>query len=415
MERICVLDFQSALKKILDCQEGGKTQWVDLSQAQGRVLGEDVISPMDLPLFDNSAMDGFAVLTSDLAKASLDHPVSLNIIETIWAGKTPERVLRSGDCVRIMTGARIPHGASAVVMKEKVSTEKDRVLFSAPAKPGENIRYRGEEIHRDDLLLKAGIPLTPAAIGLLTSVGMHQVAVVSLPKVAIIPTGSELVSPGGELSGSQIYESNSYALAAAVAQMGLLAQVFPPVRDDPPLLREILGQALATFSHVLVTGGVSVGDFDHSRNIFSELGVAEIFWQVAQKPGKPLYFGRHGKTSVFGLPGNPASTLTCFYEYVFPALKKSSGHLFSENRSEGYGCEEFLARLENDVKKKPGLMTFLRGVTKRSSDGSLTVRVLPGQESHKMSSFAASDVIILTAEFVESLPADSWVRVHKTA
>lgn len=410
-----MLDFQTALEKILDCQESGEAQGLDLNKAHGHVLAETVVSPVDLPLFNNSAMDGYAIRIEDLAKASPESPVTLNVIETVWAGKIPERVLRSGDCARIMTGAMLPQGADAVVMKEKVCVQGDHTVFMTSVKPGENIRRRGEEIHHDDVLLGTGTHLTPAAIGLLASVGINQITVVSLPKIAIIPTGNELVSPGAELSGAQIYESNSYALAAAAAQMGLVAHVFPPVNDDPQILRKTLKQVLMTYSHVLVTGGVSVGDFDHGKTIFSELGVSEIFWQVAQKPGKPLYFGRHGKTSVFGLPGNPASTLTCFYEYVFPALRKSSGCLFSGSRSGGWGCEKSLVQLENDVTKKPGLMVFLRGVTKTSPDGGLTVRVLQGQESHKMSSFSVSDVIVLADELKENIPAGSWVQIHKIA
>lgn len=413
-----MLDFQSALKKILEFQDCGDAQEISLDKAslvkaQGRVLAQDVVSPIDLPVFDNSAMDGFAVILGDLVDASLEAPVTLNVVEAVWAGKTPEAILHSGDCVRIMTGAMITQGADAVVMKEKVRAEGNHVVFSAPTKPGENIRRCGEEIRRGDLLLKAGTSLTPAAMGLLASVGINQVSVVSLPKIAIIPTGSELTLPGEKLFGAQIYESNSYALAAAINQIGLTSQVFPPVRDDPHLLRDVFKQALTTCSYVLVTGGVSVGDFDHGKNIFSELGVTEIFWQVAQKPGKPLYFGRRGTTNVFGLPGNPASTLTCFYEYVLPALRKSSGVPFSENRSGGWGCEESLAQLENDVKKKPGFMTFLRGLTKTLPDGRLSVRVLQGQESHKMSSFAVSDVIVLVDESTEYLPEGSRVRIHK--
>lgn len=400
-----MLSVDEARRKILDAQPVGVVMAMPLSACFGLVLAEGVSSRVNLPVFDSSAMDGFAVRSADTVSAGTDATVTLVETEEIWAGKTPEKEVLPRCAARIMTGAKMPAGADAVVMREDVECRDGKVTLKKPARQGDHVRKTGEELRAGDTVLREGIVLNAAAIAVLAACGVTPVPVYVRPLVAVIPTGSELVNPGGPLLGAKIYESNSFALAAALKEFGIDARVFPIVPDDEAELHRAVRDALADSTHVIVTGGVSVGDHDRNKAVFADCRVSEILWKVAQKPGKPLYVGKSGSTMVFGLPGNPASSLTCFYEYVRPALAKFMGY------RDGLGLAVASARLDVDFSKKAGLTQFIRGRVK-SREGAVTVTPLPSQQSHMMTSFAEADCLIVMPAEAALLPAGSEVRIH---
>lgn len=407
-----VLSVNEAKKIILEFQQLGEPVMVGLSAAAGRILAEEVRARTDLPVFDSSAMDGYALRSEETKTATSDTPTSFVIGEEIWAGKTPENEVRKGTCARIMTGAKMPSGANAVVVKEKVSERAGHLIVSAPVALFDNVRHRGEEITKGEVLFQPGTHLNPAAIGALAGAGVANVRIYPKPRVAVISTGSELVLPDQVLSGAKIYESNSFALRAALETLGCDVDVLPPVNDDPSALRKALANALANSTHVILSGGVSVGDYDFNRAVLKDLHVEEVFWKVAQKPGKPLFFGRCGSIPVFGLPGNPASALTCFYEYVCPALLKfcgASDKKYAEGSHSRHG--DIRAKLKCEMKKPVGMTHFVRGRLSRV-DGILYVEALPKQQSHMMVSLALSDCLIVLPQGTEAFAVGSEVEVR---
>lgn len=400
-----MLSVNAAKKMILESQPAGEPEETSLADAYGLILAEDVFSPIDLPVFDSSAMDGYALRAEETSLASAASPVFLRETEDIWAGKTSERAVAANCCARIMTGAKMPEGANAVVMREKVLLREGGIALDQPVPFGDNVRKKGEEIRRGDKILNAGITLTAPAIAVLAGSGIPGVKTCPRPRVTIIPTGSELKSPGEVLSGAQIYESNSFALAAALAELGIKAAVHAVVPDDKKALHTAVEEALDGSTHVLMIGGVSVGDYDHNKAVLADCRVTEVLWKVAQKPGKPLFVGKRKETMVFGLPGNPASSLTCFYEYVRPALLKFMGG------EAPFGLFSAQARLAGAFTKKTGLTHFIRGHA-AMTDGRLAVVPLDRQQSHMMSSFAEANCLLVIPEESGTMPAGAIVEIH---
>ena len=296
---------------------------VALNAAANRILAEDVVSPIDLPAFDNSAMDGYAVQAADVSSASAESPAVLAIVGRVPAGQTFPGSVESGTCVRIFTGSPLPAGADAVVMQEDtrldVSTG-NTVLILDRAKPWENIRFRGEDLKRGATLARAGERLTPTQMGLFGAVGLNELKVSRRPKVALLATGTELTEPGMPLGPGKIYESNRIALAPLAVNSGACASVLPLVLDTLADTKAALAGAFSECDAVLTTGGVSVGDLDFVRQAFEGLGGKLDFWKVAIKPGKPFVFGQMGSKFLFGLPGNPVSAVVTFLLLVRPAL-----------------------------------------------------------------------------------------------
>jgi molybdopterin molybdotransferase len=292
-----------------------------LPAALGRVAAEDVTSTRTVPSAANSAMDGYAVRHGDLARL----PARLRIVAVEPAGTVVAETVAPGTAVKLFTGSVVPTGADTVVRIEDTREESGVVTVEKAPAAGANIRGAGEDVRPGQVVLAAGTPIGPADVGVLASIGRATVLVHQRPHVAILATGSELVELDQEPGPGQVVNSNTYALAAAVREAGGEPRVLPVVGDRPEEIRARLDEALRA-DVCLTSGGVSVGDLDFVKEKLDEAGVERLFWKVAQKPGKPLTFGRLGRHLVFGLPGNPVSALVCFHLYVRPALRRLQGH-----------------------------------------------------------------------------------------
>jgi len=328
---LSVLDAEA---KIFDLatppQALAHTESLDLHQAAGRVLAETVVSPLDVPHWDNSAMDGYAVRYADV-QAAADQPVTVTVIETIPAGQPPTQAVGPGQAARILTGAMMPAGADTVVMQEVTQRQSTQVKILEAPEPGQFVRRQGSFYQAGHPLLFPGISLNGPEIAVLASAQYAQVRVYRQPRVAILSTGNELVQPGTPLQPGQLVDSNQYALAALVHRAGGIPMPLGIIPDQPQVLRDAIATALSQADLILSSGGVSVGDYDYVDQILADLGATLHIRAVAVKPGKPLTVatfpsGTAGATSLyFGLPGNPVSALVCFWRFVEPALRKQSG------------------------------------------------------------------------------------------
>jgi molybdopterin molybdotransferase len=320
-----MISIAEALDMVLASVRPLPEEEIALDESVGRVLAEDVVAGADVPAFANSQMDGYAVRAEDVAGGSESRPVELRVLGTIAAGRPLGVTVGRGEAARIMTGAPIPAGADAVIPVEETSSEApERVSIASSATAGRFVRPAGEDLRAGDRVLEQGRRLGAPDIGLLASLGRASVHVRRRPRVAILGTGDELVPIGGTLGPGQIHDSNAHALGAAVRELGGEPSLLGIVRDDPAALRAALTAALR-FDAVLSTGGVSVGDFDHVKDVMDEIGLERRFWRVAQKPGKPIVFAVRDRTLFFGLPGNPVSAMVCFHLYVAPALRAAAG------------------------------------------------------------------------------------------
>jgi molybdopterin molybdotransferase len=323
-----MLQLEQAVARILDCLPAPRPQVIPLPEACGRVLLEKVAAPMDLPCFDNSAMDGFALRAADLAAASVATPVRLRMIERLPAGSFPAQALAVGTCSRVFTGSPLPVGADAVVMQEDTTREENstrEILFREPIEPGENIRRQGEDIRRGSLLLDAGRRIFASHLMLLGSVGLAKLTVGVRPAVGLLATGSELQEPGSELHPGGIYESNRLGLQGFLQAAGARCRIYPIVPDDPAATRQSLAVALRENDLVVTSGGVSVGELDFVKPAFEAEGGHFEFWRLNMKPGRPFVFGSCRGKFLFGLPGNPLSALVTCLLLVRPAVLKWQG------------------------------------------------------------------------------------------
>jgi molybdopterin molybdotransferase len=375
-----------------------------LLETLGLPAVEDVVSPISLPLFDNSAMDGYAVVFRDVAEATPDRPVHLPVVGEIAAGQTQIFAMSPGTAVRIMTGAPIPTGCTAVVPVEDTDDGVAKVLIHRAPTDGQHIRRAGEDIAKGDVVLRAGDRLDARKVGLLASIGLGRVQARPRPRVVIMSTGSELVEPGEPLGRDSIYDANSYLLAAAARHAGAIAYRVSATPDDPEVFVEALTDQLVRADVVVTSGGVSKGTHDVVKEALSELGTVS-FREVAMQPGKPQGFGVVGEddTPVFTLPGNPVSAYVSFELFVVPALRKMMG-LLPLNRP------LVRARISREVSSIAGRRQFLRGSFEPRVGGSVVTPV-GGAGSHLMGGLAGSNALIVLAEDVTSVPADSDVPV----
>ncbi|MEP7146697.1 MAG: molybdopterin molybdotransferase MoeA, partial [bacterium] len=295
-----------------------KTSNRKLRNSSGYFLAEDIFSKLDLPPFNQSNVDGYALKFSDANQWT--------VIEEIKAGDSPNIKLKNNEAVRIFTGAVVPEGADCVVMQEEVNVSKDKISLGEkiPAK-GDFIRSKGAQIRRGELAITQHSMITPAVSGFLSALGIDRIKVYRKPVVYLIITGNELQSAGTKLSPGKVYDSNSYILESALEQMNIKTKKIIFVKDKKKKLLKIISQCLLKADLILISGGVSVGKYDFVNEVLEKLGTKKLFYKISQRPGKPLYFGKNGAAYIFGLPGNPASVITCFYEFVYPLLRKLQG------------------------------------------------------------------------------------------
>ena len=367
-----------------------------IDSALGSVLAENIISPINLPLFNQSAMDGYAIVYKDYIGQK-----KIKIIGEVAAGGSFKQKIVSGQAVRIFTGAPVPKGATAIVMQEKIAVDNGFLVISDQAlKKGSNIREEGSQIKKGQIAIKKGCELTAGSIGYLAAMGITTVKTISSPRISIIATGSELIKPGKTLKPGQIYESNSFALNAALKSINIKPVNSIAVSDNETKILNSLKRSIQSADIVLITGGISVGDYDFTGLSLRKLGVKNIFFKIKQKPGKPLFFGKSGNTLIFGLPGNPAAVLSCFYEYVFTAIQIMQGR-------KNIFIKKAQLPISKDYSKKMGLSLFLKGKTAVNN-----VVPLEGQESFVLSSFAIADCLIYLPEEREDIKAGELVEVH---
>jgi len=389
-----LLSLEEALKRILERVTPLGPEAVPLAAAAGRVLAEDARAVVDLPPFPSSAMDGFAVRSGDT-------PGRLPVVARIAAGLPAPRTLEAGEAMAIATGGVVPAGADSVIPLEYVVDHDNEVEIPAAVVQGDNVRPRGGDVAEGDVVVPHGARLHAAQIGALAAAGLDRVVVAQRPTVAVLATGTELRRPGETLRPGEVYEANGVLLATALASAGADVDTLPAVADDESSHRDALERGLA--ADVLVTsGGVSVGPHDLVRRILGELGVEEVFWGVAVKPGKPLAFGVRGSTLVFGLPGNPVSSLVGAEVFVRPAVlalqgAKVPGPVFLEGR------------LAAAVRRNPHRDEFLRATSAASENGILLIPVR-GQESHMIARAAAADALVLAPRGEGGLAAGESVR-----
>jgi molybdopterin molybdotransferase len=389
-----LLSFEDALARILDSASALPSEHVPLEQASGRVLGEPALARTDLPPFASSAMDGFAVRSSET-------PGSLPIAARVAAGAPSLAPLPAGTAATIATGGAVPDGADAVVPVELAAETDGHVEIGEVARPGAHIRPRGGDVREGAVVVDSGTRLDPAQIGALAAAGVGEVICSRLPHVAVLATGSELRAPGEPLDPGQIYESNRPMIAATLVAAGAEVELLPVVPDDEAAHREALERGLA--ADVLVTsGGVSVGPHDLVRRIAAELGVEEVFWGVAVKPGKPLSFGVRGSTLVFGLPGNPVSSLVGALLFVRPALLAQQGLADP-------GPAFDIARTSSTLHRNVGRDEFVRARRSHGDDG-VTVEAISGQESHMIVRASTGDALVHVPRGSGEIPAGAAVR-----
>jgi molybdopterin molybdotransferase len=389
-----LLSLAAAVAHVLERATPLDSEELPIAQAAGRVVAEDARAVVDLPPFPSSAMDGFAVRSEDT-------PGRLPVVGRIAAGVPAPRALEPGEAMGIATGGVVPDGADAVIPIEYVVASDNEVEISDPVDRGDNIRPRGGDVGSGDVVVSRGTRLGPAQIGALAASGLERVTCARQPKVAVLTTGTELRSPGQQLGPGEVYEANGVLLATLLASEGALVDLLPAVADDESSHRAALERGLG--ADVLVTsGGVSVGPHDLVRRVLSELGVEEVFWGVAVKPGKPLAFGTRGRTLVFGLPGNPVSTLVGAELFVSPAL------LALQGASEP-GPVFLNGRLATSVRRSEHRDQFVRARRRESDDG-LLLEPVSGQDSHMIVRAAAADALVLAPRGAGELAAGESVR-----
>ncbi|WP_429058685.1 molybdopterin molybdotransferase MoeA [Aeromonas veronii] len=370
--------LQGMLEQLACCCDSEQQH---LPEALGRVLASDIASPLAVPPFDNSAMDGYAVRLADLASGT-----PLIMAGKAFAGQPYQGEWPAGHCVRIMTGAPVPAGTDAVVMQEETLADGDRITFLAQPEPGQNIRRAGSDIGKGACVLPAGTRLTPREMPLLASLGVATVAVRRPLKVAIFSTGDELKPVGTPLAHGDIYDSNRYGVRAMLARLGCDCLDLGIIPDDPAQLRAAFIRADEESDVLITTGGVSVGEADFTKQLLDELG--EIgFWKLAIKPGKPFAFGRLPRAWFFGLPGNPVSAMVTFDQLVQPALAKLAGQRFERPL-------QLQAIAAEPLKKSPGRLDFQRGIMSQGPNG-LEVRSTGSQDSAVFSSLSRANCYIV--------------------
>ncbi len=389
--------MEQMLSRIVPVTE---SESIPLLTACGRITSHPVTSPIDVPGFDNSAMDGYAVRLKDIALGTALPVAGKAFAGMPYAGEWPE-----GTCIRIMTGAPVPPGTDAVVMQEETTVTETGVRFNEEVRNGQNVRLRGEDIRQGASVLPAGKKLTASELPLIASLGIADVAVLRKVRAAVFSTGDELQLPGTPLGEGQIYDTNRLAVHIMLEQLGCEVIDLGIIRDDPEALRAAFIEADSQADVVISSGGVSVGEADYTKQLLEELGEVG-FWKLAIKPGKPFAFGRLKNSWFCGLPGNPVSAALTFYQLVQPLLAKLSGQ-------QGNALPpRQRARTVGRLKKSPGRLDFQRGIMRTGEDGQLEVLSTGHQGSHIFSSFSQANCFIVLERERSNVDAGDWVEVE---
>ena len=378
-----LLDPRAAADAVLARAPAPREEAVPLTEAHGRVLARAVVSADDVPGFDNSAMDGFALRSADVAGAGQGAPVALRLVGESRAGHPYEESLEAGEAIGISTGAMVPAGADTVLRVEDAAQDGEELRVSSALPPGKEIRRAGEDIRAGDEVLAAGTRLGAAELGVAASTGVAELWCTRPPRLALIVTGDELVAPPAPLRPGQIRNTNGYALAAQAREAGAIVEHVATVGDDYAATVAALERALET-DVAVVTGGVSVGPHDHVKPALAELGVEQVFWRVALRPGKPTFFGARGDTLVFGLPGNPVSAMVTFHLFARPAIAAMLGTTPRERRA--------VASFDADYRKQPGRAHVVRCSLDARADG-WHVRPTKDQGSHVLTSMLGAEAL----------------------
>ncbi|MBM3351159.1 MAG: molybdopterin molybdotransferase MoeA [Betaproteobacteria bacterium] len=385
-----------------------ETERVPIRESLGRVVAGDIASPLDVPNYDNSAMDGYAFqYTDDL---SINATTPLNIIGTAFAGTPFSGMVNRGECVRIMTGAMMPKGTDTVVMQEKVSLKEalnqpSSICFTDIPKPRANVRYTGEDLKQGQIVFSNGHMMRPADLGLVASLGIESINIYRKLKVAIFSTGDELVSLGTPLKTGQVYDSNRYTLHGMLTRMGVELIDLGAIPDDPKLLESTLLVAASQADVVITSGGVSVGEADYMKQLLTQHGQV-MFWKLAMKPGRPLAYGKVGHAHYFGLPGNPVAVMVTFYQFVREATLRLMG------QATPAPLPTFQVQCTQAIRKLPGRTEFQRGILFADTDGLWKVKPTGAQGSALLSSMSMANCFIVLDVSVGNLDAGACVQVQ---
>ena len=393
------LSVDEALERILAKVQTLDAAPTELLDALGATLGADVVATGDVPPFRNSAMDGYAVIGADVA----DVPATLRVVGDIAAGAVPSRPIVRGEAMRIMTGAPMPDGADTIVRVEDTDNGTSAVLIRAATRVGTSVRAAGEDLRQGETVLTRGTVLRAAEIGVLATIGSKTVSVIRRPRVAVLSTGDELVDLDDPLRPGQIRDANRYSLSAAARAAGATPVPLGIVRDTAEELRRALREAASKADVIVTSGGVSVGDHDHVKPVVDELGSMD-FWSIAIRPGRPLAFGQIDGTLIFGLPGNPVSSLLGFELFVRPALLKMAGRRLLQR-------PRVTARLDDTIDTPPGLRFFARGIYDPATS---TVRSTGPQGSGILRSMALANCFIDIPDTVQHVGRGESVTVIRT-
>jgi molybdopterin molybdotransferase len=379
-----------------------QNEFIDLRSALGRILATDILSPANVPNYDNSAMDGYAFNADDI---NPNAATKLTIIGTVFAGKAFDGKLVAGECVRIMTGGAMPRGTDTVIMQERVSCEADCIHFTDGPKRTMNVRYAGEDLNLGQVVLTSGHLMRAADLGLLASLGIAKVLVYRKLKVAFFSTGNELASVGQVLEIGQVYDSNRYTLHGMLTRMGVEVVDMGAIPDSPDLLENTLLAATHQADVVISSGGVSVGEADYMKQLLSRHGQV-VFWKIAMKPGRPLAYGKVGDAHYFGLPGNPVAVMVTFYQFVREAMLVLMG------QAQPKQLPIFNVECTENIRKMPGRTEFQRGLLFSDSDGVWKVKPTGAQGSAILSSMSLANCFIVLDEDTGNLSSGAIVKVQ---
>ena len=394
MDNTYMVSIQKAIQLVDTYTTTSKKMTSSLLNALDSFLAENVYSPINMPPFHQSAMDGYAVLYDD------KHLNNFILVDEIKAGDNNQKILKPGEAVRIFTGAPTPINANAVIMQEKTSVKENILEINDVLSPFKNIRLTGEQIQEKELALAKGSQLNPAAIGFLATLGITEVLVYKKPTIAIVVTGNELVVPGNLLEFGQIYESNAIMLQTALLKNRFADITISKVKDNYIDTKNSLEQAIDKNDFVLISGGISVGDYDFVGKALLELNTHQVFYKIKQKPGKPLFFGTNNNTTIFALPGNPASALTCFYIYIETALQKFIGN-------PKYQKQTIQLKLEEEYIKKG-----IRGEFLKAKINGDSVKILSNQSSAMLNTFAEANALVYLEEGLETFSKNKPVTTY---